>query len=37
MSETEKASLPEEVHDEPIRHVAVLESDDIPIHNITFR
>lgn len=37
MNEAEKSGLPEEVHDEPIRYVPVLESDDIPIHNITFR
>ncbi|CAG2237888.1 CFAP44 [Mytilus edulis] len=36
MNEAEKSGLPEEVHDEPIRYVPVLESDDIPIHNITF-
>ncbi|XP_052060229.1 cilia- and flagella-associated protein 44-like isoform X9 [Mytilus californianus] len=36
LNEAEKAGLPEEVHDEPIRYVPVLESNDVPIHNITF-
>ena len=37
MNEADKAKLPVEVHDEPIRHIAVLESNDVPIHNISFR
>lgn len=37
MNEAEKAGVPEEIHDEPIRYVPVLESSDVPIQNITFR
>ena len=36
MNEAEKAGVPEEIHDEPIRYVPVLESSDVPIQNITF-